>query len=313
MKLTIFTPTYNREKYLSRLYESLKKQKFKDFEWLIIDDESTDNTIELIKKFINEKNEFQINFVRIEHGGKHRALNKAFDIAKGEYFFIVDSDDYITDDAVEKIYEWIEETRDIEYLAGFSGLRRSESGISGGKPLVNKQGWIDASNLERLKYQLLGEKAEVYRTEILRKHKFPEFENEYFVSEDVCWNAIAHEGYKLRWYNHVIYIFEYLDTGLTKSKINEIEGSTVNFNGYNYRIKNLIKYRGLTNNPRMIREYMEVAKRKKLSVRQMANYLEIPEYQVKMMPIFLFFGFTKSFLKKFYYKSFRKVLIGGKL
>lgn len=313
MKLTIFTPTYNREKYLSRLYESLKKQKFKDFEWLIIDDESTDNTIELIKKFINEKNEFQINFVRIEHGGKHRALNKAFDIAKGEYFFIVDSDDYIADDAVEKIYEWIEETRDIEYLAGFSGLRRSESGISGGKPLVNKQGWIDASNLERLKYQLLGEKAEVYRTEILRKHKFPEFENEYFVSEDVCWNAIAHEGYKLRWYNHVIYIFEYLDTGLTKSKINEIEGSTVNFNGYNYRIKNLIKYRGLTNNPRMIREYMEVAKRKKLSVRQMANYLEIPEYQVKMMPIFLFFGFTKSFLKKFYYKSFRKVLIGGKL
>ena len=313
MKLTIFTPTYNREKYLSRLYESLKKQKFKDFEWLIIDDESTDNTIELIKKFINEKNEFQINFVRIEHGGKHRALNKAFDIAKGEYFFIVDSDDYIADDAVEKIYEWIEETRDIEYLAGFSGLRRSESGISGGKPLVNKQGWIDASNLERLKYQLLGEKAEVYRTEILRKHKFPEFENEYFVSEDVCWNAIAHEGYKLRWYNHVIYIFEYLDTGLTKSKINEIEGSTVNFNGYNYRIKNLIKYRGLTNNPRMIREYMEVAKRKKLSVQQIANYLEIPEYQVKMMPIFLFFGFTKSFLKKFYYKSFRKVLIGGKL
>ena len=313
MKLTIFTPTYNREKYLSRLYESLKKQKFKDFEWLIIDDESTDNTIELIKKFINEKNEFQINFVRIEHGGKHRALNKAFDIAKGEYFFIVDSDDYIADDAVEKIYEWIEETRDIEYLAGFSGLRRSESGISGGKPLVNKQGWIDASNLERLKYQLLGEKAEVYRTEILRKHKFPEFENEYFVSEDVCWNAIAHEGYKLRWYNHVIYIFEYLDTGLTKSKINEIEGSTVNFNGYNYRIKNLIKYRGLTNNPRMIREYMEVAKRKKLSVQQIANYLEIPEYKVKILNLFLLVGFTESFLKKIYIKSFRKVFKGGKL
>lgn len=313
MKLTIFTPTYNREIYLPRLYESLKKQKYKGFEWLIIDDASTDNTEEVVQTFIRETTDFEINYLKIKHGGKHRALNKAFDIAKGEYFYIVDSDDYITDDAVEKIYEWIEETRDIKALAGFSGLKKSEDGLSGGKPFVSNQGWVDASNFERLKYNLLGEKAEVYRTEILRKHKFPEFENEYFVSEDVCWNAIAYEGYKLRWYNHVIYIFEYLDTGLTKSKINEIEGNIVNFNGYNYRIKKLIKYRGLTNNPRMIREYIEVAKRKKLSVRQMANYLEIPEYQVKMMPIFLFFGFTKSFLKKFYYKSFRKVLIGGKL
>ena len=307
MRLTIFTPTYNRERYLPRLYESLKRQKFNDFEWLIIDDDSTDNTEELIDRFINEGTGFEINFLKVRHGGKHRALNKAFNMAKGEYFFIVDSDDYITDDAVERIYQWIDETKEIKTLAGFAGLKQSNDGVSGGNPVVNKQGWVDASNFERLKYNLLGEKAEVYRTEILKKHRFPEFDNEYFVSEDVCWNAIANEGYKLRWYNHTIYMFEYLDTGLTKSKINELEGNIINFKGYNYRIKNLIKYRGLTNNPRMIKEYMMTVKRKKLNSHQISNYLEISERKVKAINIFLLIGFTKSIIKKIYFKIFRSL------
>lgn len=305
MKLTIFTPAYNRAEYLTRLYESLRRQKIKDFEWLIIDDESNDNTEQVVREFFNTQNGFVINYHKVKHGGKHRALNKAFDIAMGEYFFIVDSDDYITDDAVQCIFRWIDETKENNDLAGFSGLRKSSNGISGGTPLVNKQGWIEVSNFERLKYQLSGEKAEVYRTEILRKYKFPEFENEYFVSEDVCWNAIANAGFKVRWYNHVIYIFEYLDSGLTKSNSNELEGSVANFNGFSYRIKYLIRYKGLTNNPRLLKQYLKAAHRKKLTVDQIAEYLEVSRYKIKLIYFILFIGFSKSLVRKIYFKLFK--------
>ena len=92
MLFTIFTPTYNRSSLLKRVFESLKKQTFKDFEWLIINDNSPDNTDEVVAKFIKE-NPFPIVYKKQEHGGKMRAMNKAGDIANGEWIMIHDDDD----------------------------------------------------------------------------------------------------------------------------------------------------------------------------------------------------------------------------
>ena len=106
MKITVFTPTYNRAYIIENLYRSLQRQTVKDFEWLVIDDGSTDNTQELFDKWISEENAFPIRYYKQRNGGKCRAINRALDLAQGELFFTVDSDDYLTKDALEKVMRW---------------------------------------------------------------------------------------------------------------------------------------------------------------------------------------------------------------
>ncbi len=101
-KFTIFTPTYNRAYMLENLYNNLKEQTFKDFEWLIVDDGSTDNTKELVNTFIDEKL-ININYIIKQNGGKHTAMNLGSEYSQGELFFVVDSDDGLVKDALEKM------------------------------------------------------------------------------------------------------------------------------------------------------------------------------------------------------------------
>ena len=119
MKITVFTPTYNRGYAIEKLYRSLQRQSFKDFEWLIVDDGSTDNSEELIKNWICEENDFPIRYYKQENGGKCRAINRGLDLACGKLFFTVDSDDYLTDNALERINYW-ENT--IANQPGFCGV-----------------------------------------------------------------------------------------------------------------------------------------------------------------------------------------------
>lgn len=104
--LTIFTPTYNRAHTLPELYESLLAQSDKDFQWLIIDDGSTDNTADLVKSWINE-NRIRIKYYFQENGGKHMAYNHALEVADSELFCPIDSDDLVVYNCVERIkYHW---------------------------------------------------------------------------------------------------------------------------------------------------------------------------------------------------------------
>lgn len=272
-KLTIFTPTYNRGYCLVNLYKSILRQKYNDFEWLIIDDDSTDNTEQCVQKWI-EEGKININFIKQQHGGKHRAINKAVEIAKGEYFFIVDSDDIITDNAIELIYSWIEKV-DNEKIAGIAGTKISKSGETwGGNAKIGEKEYIDVSNFEREKYNLLGDKAEIFKTQVLKKYKFPEFENEYFVTEDVCYQEIAANGYKIRWYPHPIYICEYLEDGLTNGGANDFDGHKNNFKGYCYWIKRGLKVKPFENEYLLIKDYIKTSRRMKISFMQMSKNIE---------------------------------------
>ena len=100
--LTVFTPAYNRAVTLPRLYESLLRQTCFDFEWLIIDDGSSDDTSRLIHSFTGE-GKFPVRYVYKENGGKHTAHNLALEEAEGEWFLCVDSDDTLAPDAVEMV------------------------------------------------------------------------------------------------------------------------------------------------------------------------------------------------------------------
>lgn len=215
MKITVFTPTYNRGYLLDKLYESLLKQTNTDFEWLIIDDGSNDNTSNIINKFIDD-DKIRIRYFYQENGGKHRAINKGLDIAEGELFFIVDSDDTLIPTAIELV---LEKYKSVENYPEFAGISFNK-GYSE-KKIVGKTfslDYIDCTNLERGKNNILGDKSEIYRTEILRNIKFPEIEGENFMSEIVLWNEVARQGYKLRWYNEIIYICNYLEDGLTVNR-----------------------------------------------------------------------------------------------
>ena len=105
--ITILTPTYNREKTLKRAYESLLAQTNKDFEWIVVDDGSSDNTKSLIEGFINES-KLDIRYIYKTNGGKHTALNVGTAEAKGELLLILDSDDYLSEDAIELSYAYWE-------------------------------------------------------------------------------------------------------------------------------------------------------------------------------------------------------------
>lgn len=212
--ITIFTPTYNRCKLIDNLYQSLLAQTDKNFEWLVIDDGSTDDTEKYFSELTSKPQPFPIRYLKQVNGGKHRAINRGVLIAKGELFFIVDSDDYLTENAIEKINQWTTSLDNSHKWAGISGLKGfSKDSIVGQH---SEFSYVDAQNNERRKYNLLGDKAEVYFTDVLKQHPFPEIPGENFISEEVVWNAIARDGYYLRWFNEIIYICSYLESGLTK-------------------------------------------------------------------------------------------------
>ncbi len=214
MKVTVFTPTYNRAYILENLYSSLQRQTCHAFEWLVVDDGSTDNTGELFAQWQREENPFPIRYVYQENGGKHRAINRGLELAEGELFFVVDSDDYLTDDAVEKVLRWETELPENDKYCGFAGNLGTAPNMTPNRCFGG--GYFDGTALDR--YGIVdGERAMVFYTDIHRQYRYPEFENEKFMTEAVAWNRMAYDGYKIRFYNDIIWIFEYREDGLTKA------------------------------------------------------------------------------------------------
>lgn len=214
---TVFTPTFNRGYILPELYDSLKAQTFQDFEWLIVDDGSTDETSDLINGWIKE-NIISIVYKKKENGGKPRAINYGIPFASGEYFVMVDSDDTITPDALEKMSQWVDEVAEDSTFIGVGAAKGFPDGtyIKGIPPVVNANGYVDATNLQRGYFNLDADMCEAYKTDIFRDFPMAEWAGEQFAPEQIALNEIALAGYKLRWHKDIIYICEYRDDGLTK-------------------------------------------------------------------------------------------------
>jgi len=214
MKVTVFTPTYNRGYIIEAAYRSLRRQTVKDFEWIVIDDGSTDNTKELFEAWSKDNtNGFVLRYYYVPNGGKMRAANKGYELAQGDLFLNLDSDDYLTDDCIESIISWESTIHDMpEKFCGVAGLRCHFDGSIIGTTFEGD--YIDASTLERKKYGITGDRVEVFYTDIIRKYPFPEFEGEKFIGEGITWNKICYcEKKILRWFNKGIYCCEYLEDG----------------------------------------------------------------------------------------------------
>lgn len=219
VSLTIFTPTYNRANTLPRLYKSLRHQMCKDFEWIVINDGSSDTTDELFQQWLIEDNSFLIRYQKVCNGGKNRAVNRGVQIAHGKYFFIVDSDDFLLPDAVACVLECFRRLPNDEKFIGISTVKGDLNGKPlNGESLIDKNiGYLDCNNLERDQYNLVADMAEVFYTEKLKDYPFPVWKGEKFTPEAVIWDRMALDGYKLRWFDKVVYLCEYQESGLSAS------------------------------------------------------------------------------------------------
>lgn len=202
---TIFTPTYNRKEKLIRTYKSLKSQSFKDFCWLIIDDGSTDDTKSIVETFKG----LDITYIYTKNGGKQRAYNLAIEKANSEYFICLDSDDTLTEDALEKISKNMKNLKNnqagVGYLSGYS-----KDKIIGTDIKVNDASIFDQYN----KYNVKGDKGLCFKLSILKKYRFKIFDDEKFITEAYLYDQISMK-YTMLWINEVLEIKEYLTDGLT--------------------------------------------------------------------------------------------------
>ncbi len=241
--ITVFTPTYNRAHLLPRLYESLCKQDCMDFEWLVIDDGSTDDTQELFGQWMKDAHPFSILYEKVVNGGKQRAINKAVEEAQGKYFFIVDSDDALAPNAMTFIkHSFAILPKDDDSFIGISGLKVFFDGsFIHCKPLIDASvGYVDCSNIERPQYSLEADMAEVFYTEKLKKYKFPVWDGEIFTPEAVVWDQMALDGYRLRWFDTPIYYCEYQEGGLTDSTWSLLKRNPM---GYAMMFNTQLKYK----------------------------------------------------------------------
>ncbi len=210
--VTILTPTWNRAACLPALKRSLEVQGCRDFEWLIIDDGSSDETPQLLASW-SGATEFPCRFVRTVNGGKHRAINRAMPEVHGEAVFIVDSDDELPPEAMARIAELWPKVRADAGLVGLVGYRAHRGGLRIGAAFPASLDRADSIALH-WRYGCRGDKAEVFKRHALLDNPFPEFDRENFLTESVVWNRIAGKG-QLLLEPSTLYLCDYLDDGLS--------------------------------------------------------------------------------------------------
>ena len=212
MMLTIFTPTYNRAALLPRVYESLLCQSSRDFEWLIVDDGSTDGTKEVVERMMAEGH-IEIVYCRKENGGKHTAHNAAVELALGDWFLCVDSDDMLARNAVAHIANAICHLSERDCcLAAHkedhgTGDRLGMSFPEWSWGHCGMYGW----NCQGA----AGEYALVFKTSVLRQFPFPVIPGERFMGECVLYDRMELAGYTVCPLNEVLEVCEYQPEGLS--------------------------------------------------------------------------------------------------
>ncbi|WP_321836756.1 MULTISPECIES: glycosyltransferase family 2 protein [Pseudomonas] len=225
--LTVLTATYNRAYTLSRLYESLERQTNKSFEWVVVDDGSADETLELLAGF-QKKSTFPIRFLQQENSGKHVAINTGVSVETRGWIFLVDSDDALTPDAVEVFLSDLTNTGSKD-LVGYCYRRADFSGrlignvVSGEPESSAIMSPVQAGPLYR------GDLAYIFKKDVLIKCPFPRFEGENFVPELLIWNKVSDEGGVLYFHHRAIYLCEYLADGYSANFYKNLQRNPVGF------------------------------------------------------------------------------------
>jgi Glycosyltransferases involved in cell wall biogenesis len=232
--LTVFTLTYNRAYCLHKCYKSLLRQTCNDFEWLVVDDGSTDNTKALVAGWMSESL-IPMRYIYKKNGGMHTGYNVAYDNIFTELAIAIDSDDYMTDDGVEKIVSFWKANKEEKY-AGIICLDITKDGniIGTNLPVVKSATVYDLYNRMGVK----GDKKEVYRPELIRPFHSPEFEGEKLFP--TCYKYFLVDlTHKMLILNEPVVVVEYMPDGYTKNIIRLYKR---NLNNYIFYREFIMKY-----------------------------------------------------------------------
>ena len=210
MLFTVFTPTYNRSSLLVRLFQSLSKQTVRNFEWLIVDDGSTDGTKELVDHFITIA-DFPVRYIKQKNQGKHIAINTALENAKGKWYLPIDSDDFISSNCLE-ICQNLTVEADDSVFGGFTFIHAPEDMAGENKEFGYKR-WTDYNSYD---WDFPGEMVYVLKMKVIKNYPFPVFDDEKFCQESVQLIPII-KNYKILFTDYILAFGEYLEDGLSQN------------------------------------------------------------------------------------------------
>ncbi len=213
--LTVLTPTYDRARTLPRLFDSLLRQASMDFEWLVVDDGSTDETAALVDGFATRA-PFAVRRVFQSNGGKHVAVNTGVDQARGDWIFIVDSDDWLPDNALQVVTAALQPVKDDAGVVGLCFRKTDALGRVLGRECADLPvPWAAAPT--QAGRRVRGELAYVFRRKAMAAVLFPVIPGEKFVPDLYAWNRIGDQGTILFYLDRAVYRCEYLEDGYTRN------------------------------------------------------------------------------------------------
>jgi len=249
--ITVFTPTFNRAVLLGRLYRSLLAQTCQDFVWLVVDDGSSDETRELVSAWQAEAL-IEIQYTHKTNGGMHTAHNRAYQQIETELNICIDSDDWMPDNAIERILSVWARVRNDVGVVGLVGLDVDPDGHTIGSSLPADGTRATLGELYQV-HGCTGDKKLVYRNDVTaRSPRFPEFEGERLVPLSWLYTQIDQLG-RLVTMNEPLIVVEYQADGSSATVLKQYFQSPHGFRAMRevnirhairagYRIKNIIHY-----------------------------------------------------------------------
>lgn len=235
--ITVFTPTYNRASELIRVYESLKSQTSFNFVWTIIDDGSSDYTESIVKNWI-EQNEIPIEYFKQTNRGKTKTMNRGISLVKTPLWMVLDSDDWLHNQAIQKIEVAYPNIENDQTICGMIGLRRTPDDQSMQRKEIPEE--FTLINYQHMRYKLgiSPEYIEVFKSEIIKNFRFPEVPGEKYFPLSYLHDELSqfYEFYVLR--APIMYI-EYQENGMTKKRNDLILNNPI---GYMLFKKQLLEY-----------------------------------------------------------------------
>ena len=230
---TICIPTYNRGYVIAKCLDSLLSQTYKNFEVVVVDDGSSDNTEDVVKKYIQELN---LVYIKKNNGGKHTALNIGIENARGYFFLILDSDDGLRNNALQRMHDiWVNDIKENERekYCGIMGKCEDQNGKLLGKNFPQNgmsSSYVDFHYILGPKVGGFGDCCECVRSDLMKQYRYPILPHTRFVPESFIFDQIGCK-YKLWCVNDVFKFVEYLEDGITLNNLNFIKK---NYLGYLY-------------------------------------------------------------------------------
>lgn len=202
---SVCTPTYNSGKFIHRVFESLVNQTFKDFEWIIIDDGSTDNTEEIVSRYIKSNPELNIKYFFQQNSGKPSAINKGMEMTEGLLFVCMDADDSFMPNALEVFYDiWGKYLKNYPDIALICCNSIIQNGDLHGTEFPESP-WVSDEFEMRFTHQVQGEKWHLIETKVAKQFLW-NTEVDFHVPPTHLWYALA-DKYKTVFINDILRVW----------------------------------------------------------------------------------------------------------